>query len=550
MKKPILTIENWDTGIADDPYKGFQEVNCLSEVSDSIASTGTKPTISSFIGNAFTAVIDSSTDIITTEDPSIPGVPKNWVGPNAIKTGIAVTFSTTGSLPTGITAGVVYFTIWVSNTTLKIATSLKNADAGTFIDISGTYTGTATMTFLRMNNILHSVVEPVSGAVYALDTAGRVWANVDGQDVLSYNWFYLLDRDSAGTAPTLTSAAGNGLAIWRNYLFVFRNTAIDLYGPLDPSGGTQAWTNSWSSGVISSGLHTAFTSQDDKLYFCNGRYVGSLVENAGKTFAPSDGTTYTLSVNALDLPPNYTTVDIEDYGRYLAIAATSKNKAFVFPWARTESSFEFPVEVPEASIQSLQNINNILYVITNSRACVYATNLSSVSLIRKIPYNVSRASLNSSDVTLSITCSAKLGGKLFLGIKSGRSSSEGNSGVYSLDVKTGVIKKFGTSSQGYEGNIYYVGAIEFGSGTSVFADGTPYILWFWNNNTSSLPTTFGGVDFVYDKNNKYANYESNIVSPIYQVSTDVFEQTQLSRAIFYFQSSLSSGDAVKLEYRE
>jgi len=56
--------------------------------------------------------------------------------------GMAITLSTSGALPTGLTSGTVYYVGGVSGTTFKLATTFANALAGTFITTSGTQSGT------------------------------------------------------------------------------------------------------------------------------------------------------------------------------------------------------------------------------------------------------------------------------------------------------------------------------------------------------------------------------------------------------------------------
>lgn len=62
-----------------------------------------------------------------------------------IPTGTPVVFTTTGALPTGITAGTTYYWIRVSATTGNIATSFANAQAGTTVTTTGSQSGVHTM---------------------------------------------------------------------------------------------------------------------------------------------------------------------------------------------------------------------------------------------------------------------------------------------------------------------------------------------------------------------------------------------------------------------
>ena len=112
MKKPILTIQDWDSGIADDPYKGFQMVKNLNENMEGITSCGfvsyktsfdTQPTI--YI-NA-----DPDTDIITTYSDAGLTTPVSWTTGNSVTyANLVAVYFTGADLPSGITAGTIYYT--------------------------------------------------------------------------------------------------------------------------------------------------------------------------------------------------------------------------------------------------------------------------------------------------------------------------------------------------------------------------------------------------------------------------------------------------------
>jgi hypothetical protein len=65
---------------------------------------------------------------------------------NDFTTFTQVRFTTTTTLPTGLSAGVDYWLVRVSATTARVATSLANAVAGTVIAFTDAGTGTHTMT--------------------------------------------------------------------------------------------------------------------------------------------------------------------------------------------------------------------------------------------------------------------------------------------------------------------------------------------------------------------------------------------------------------------
>lgn len=81
------------------------------------------------------AAVTVATDLIT-----VASNVDKWV------TGMKVRATTTGTLPTGLAALTDYFVIRASATTIKLATSLANAVAGTAIDITAQGSGTHTLT--------------------------------------------------------------------------------------------------------------------------------------------------------------------------------------------------------------------------------------------------------------------------------------------------------------------------------------------------------------------------------------------------------------------
>ena len=66
--------------------------------------------------------------------------------PNGVATAMAINFTTTGALPTGIVAGTNYYVIGqsISGNTFRIASSVDNAIAGIAINTSGSQSGTHT----------------------------------------------------------------------------------------------------------------------------------------------------------------------------------------------------------------------------------------------------------------------------------------------------------------------------------------------------------------------------------------------------------------------
>jgi hypothetical protein len=66
-----------------------------------------------------------------------------WTG-HGLATGNSVTFTTTGALPTGVSANTQYWVTKIDADSFKLSTSLINVGAGTFVNTSGSQSGTHT----------------------------------------------------------------------------------------------------------------------------------------------------------------------------------------------------------------------------------------------------------------------------------------------------------------------------------------------------------------------------------------------------------------------
>ena len=75
-------------------------------------------------------------------------------------TGDRVRLTTTGTLPGGLSAGTDYYTIYVSSTEIKLATSRLNAETGTVINITSSGSGTHTISFEEKYIVICDTASP------------------------------------------------------------------------------------------------------------------------------------------------------------------------------------------------------------------------------------------------------------------------------------------------------------------------------------------------------------------------------------------------------
>jgi hypothetical protein len=165
--------------------------------------------------NSDTFTASASTDILTLTNPRI-----TW------STGDEVEVSTSGTLPTGLSASTVYYVIAVADLTIKLATSSANASAGTAIDLTSAGTGTHTIQKSITDDDLvqdaledaASYIESWTGKIFEAETDTRYYR----QEAVDWLTLYL-DRDCL-TVTELLEGDENATEITSaNYWLLPRN---------------------------------------------------------------------------------------------------------------------------------------------------------------------------------------------------------------------------------------------------------------------------------------------------------------------------------------
>jgi hypothetical protein len=112
----------------------------------SFPSSGTVPTLSTgkYLHDILSYKVDYYSTATVTISNASPGV-VTWTAHGLIS-GQKVQFSTTGSLPTGLSTATTYWVNVVNANTFNVATSLANLQAGTYVNTSSAGSGTQTCT--------------------------------------------------------------------------------------------------------------------------------------------------------------------------------------------------------------------------------------------------------------------------------------------------------------------------------------------------------------------------------------------------------------------
>lgn len=373
------------------------------------------------------------------------------------------------------------------------------------------------------------VRDPVTVAnFYAVDSNGVVYNSTDS----GASWALLSDR----------AGQGQGLAIWENYLFVAGNTAIDVYGPL--SGGA-AWTTGWSGLTLTSDTvwHPMFTSKNDgKLYIGGGNIVSSVEENAGQTFAPGTGASYTATASALDLPSGYRIKCIEELGNNLMLGTWKGTNIYdvrvadIFPWDRSSVSFGQPISLEDFGVHAMKNGGNFLYVLAGLDGVIRRCNGVTAYPIGKIPTDISGGKY----IEFYPGSIAIYKNRLFFGTGNPGSTVLANQGVYSLQEtgKGNILTLEHLNSQLTDGS---AAATKITALCPVTRD--TMLSGFRSNTTYGIDLN-SATSYAYT-----TNYSGYFDSPLYQVG-DPTKFASYDSVNLQLVKPLATGEGVTIQWRK
>lgn len=356
------------------------------------------------------------------------------------------------------------------------------------------------------------VVNPANGNIYALGDTGKLYRSTDDGDT----W-------AAVSGASTTNAHGNGLGIWKSYLFVARDANLDVMKLSDDS-----WDLGWQTLNSDNSWHPILPTRDGRLTIGNGQYVAQVTENT--TFDPDSGATYTWSSNNLDLPPNYKIKCFTELGNKLMIGTWMGSSlgdfqiADIFPWNLDDhpSSYDDPISLEESGINALLTSGNVMIIQAGINGTLYYSYGTTALPLKEI---------NHIDWTAGtqLTCIpdglAKTQNKFLMGY-----SGSSLSGVYAYKNQVlnldNVISELVTTAT--------IGALQ-ALGTSIFLVG-------WKNGS-----TYGIDRFI--NTSRYSNYgDAYIDTPFYVVGVKSRQETA-DTVEFQFSRPMTTGCGVRLKFR-
>ena len=365
---------------------------------------------------------------------------------------------------------------------------------------------------------------------YCLDVAGVVYNSAN----YGATWAELADK----------AGAGEGLAIWKDYLFVFGTTGIYTYGPLS---GSPNWKDDFATIGTAPWHPTHVSKNDGNLYFGCGRYIGLISEDTD--FADGDGGTYSITLgtsgdNSLDLPEDYIIKCLEELGNSLMIGTyqgTGNVKiADIFPWDRSSVSYGQPITMEDYGVHALKTINQQLYISAGNEGKIFRSNGAQAVQVAQIPDSIATRKDTSIGITGYPGAMAKYKGKLFFGL--GSTVAVDGMGVWSLmETSQGNVLtlEHGISSGNWGvSNKLQASCIIPASGEELL------IGWIDNTTTGVDKTLIAGSKYAYGT----AYTDCYFDSAFYNVGTNLNKRV-FTELEFQLAKDIAANEGIRLAYR-
>lgn len=531
-----VIIYGWENGIADSPYEGISDIrnaNLISipkEASVNFSTSNIAPTA-------------NVTRTVTSADAGADTVTVNSVA--SLEKGMCITFS--ASTVGGISTSTPYWIGTITGSTFSLYTTFDLS--GSAVDI--TSNGTGTFTVLIPGIPKDFTYNRYTGGTWAIDANGRTWSNELNASQATTYWRYMGNT-------TLTNAEGNGIVYYETsnggstidrYIFVWRDGLIDYIKNADSSGAT--WVYGWdpadgttgNTGTVlktpasTNNPHTAIVAPDNKVYYCDGSWIGRFYqESPDVIFDPTVTTTYVFD-NTKVLPYTDIAQCLAPLGNNLLIGGKQN---IVYPWDTFSNLPQYPILIPEYNIQKMVTVNTNTFMLVGNRGRIYITNGSQAQIYKKVPDHLS-GTVEPYFTWGGLTSTKN---QLYFGLyattNSGTAINE-YGGVWAIDLDTKALRLTNKLSYGTYGG--YASAIIPNFVSNPAGTGL-YIGWY--NGAAEIPLVCG-IDTT--TSTPYYNNECTVTTDLIPIGT-FLKPTTNGRVEFKLAVPLTSADNIRLQYRQ
>lgn len=535
-KDGSLTIADFPEGIGQSilsPYADMLGVNIIDN--PGVASVN-------FKFNKVTGEIPAQTFTVTT-DRVVTSSPLIWRSDEEF---IPVTVSTTGTLPTGLTAGTIYYTEKTATNTYKLKTAIKGTGYASITAATGS--GTHTITPVTPKAIT-SWTQNSQGRIFALDSNQKVW--FCGTDAVSTRW-YLISGNT-------TSGDGAGIIYYKGYILVFGNAGVDALTDIqNPESDTIVWKNNFDTITISNGGKALpfLSVNDNYVYFYSGvetgRYykIGLLEETAGQTFDPSNSATFSFAEDATKIPfeNNGVPSAINEINQYLVIGTGSDK---IYFWDKKSPAFTSFIKLQESGVSSIQSIDNTLYIFAGGNGNIYQANTVSSSLINKVPQQITGELYGVYNVEVNYSAVYRNEIIFSVTIPNATTTVKNYLMSYNIDTKKIVKRNISAFGETSERN-----GTAYGKINSIFVVGENILLGSSYYDTDTSTYSYSVESLLYKSSlltgtatyYVYDNYEPYILTGLMTVGQE-FDKATFRVLHLSLLRALTAGQGVRVSYR-
>lgn len=305
---------------------------------------------------------------------------------HGLSANMKVVFATTGTLPTGITAGTTYYVKTVVNAN---SFTISATAGGTKIDLTGSPSGTHTVigvveSFTDDGTGIHTVLGNESSA-FTPQLKTQIGVAVDIKTVPSTSLTLTMhksDNTSVGSKTVLNANLTTGVneIYWDTPITYVKGESYHLHVHMTGTGGE-----------LNTGVDNEFADMYVEVYgTSNSSYHPMIVLN-GILFIGDNNYIHQvenyLVLNALDLPTQYIAKCLGKIGIDLLVGtevANSVHSAMIFRWNTWSVSWSIEDDIEEQSINAFIPVDNFVYAVAGTRGNVYFYNGEKLELLRRI----------------------------------------------------------------------------------------------------------------------------------------------------------------------
>ncbi len=436
-----------------------------------------------------------------------------------------VTFSSTGTLPTNITAGTTYYLTSTVDLTGSTIFTITSTYGGT-IYLPQTDGGTGTITM----SLLQSTVPPIQNTTIT----GFTWGtNGIGSTTITLTSLW----QGATGIYNIVDPVGNNFTA----SFTYESLTVTL---TNPASVQESSTGTFNVQIINTSATTnrAYISKvDGNLYFANGRWVGRISSspNFNIIFNPGVPASYSINYSVTGtLQPQDTVVDMTDLRGTMVIAGNFD----VYPWDYVSSQPSASSPVGEQTYRIINNLNNV-YILAGTKGNIYVSNGYSAQLLYKLPDFIAGVIDPIWKWGDLMVHRSKLFFQAFAQTSAGANVL---AGIFSTICSPSILGETASGLVMEAQNSYGLTPTSGALSNGCLIDNEPYANQDSYYSAWSNGATTGGID--YNDSSGWQNFEPTIETDIIPIGT-FLEKATLGQIEFKLDRPMATGDQLKLFYR-